>query len=139
MNLNITESLKKRVFNFIFKRTFSRFIKELDFDQFDVELLNGKISLNYPQLNIPSINEILSDFPFELTSGVIENISVVVPWTDILNGRLNVDIKSLDLTFSFKENFKKSTEILSNVTESFIGEKHGDILATSRKKLFFKN
>eukprot|EP01080_Neovahlkampfia_damariscottae_P005870 gene5870-9698_t len=131
MQLNITESLKKRVFNFIFKRVFSRFIKELNLDQFDIELSSGKISLNYPQLNLPSINSVLGDFPFILTAGVIENITVVVPWTDLLNGKMKVDIASLDLTFCFKENCKNSTEILSSVKESFLGERKNDVLATS--------
>lgn len=48
----LTDGLKKRVFKFIFKRAFGRFVTELDVSQLEVELYNGVVQLKHPQLNI---------------------------------------------------------------------------------------
>jgi len=47
----ITENLKKRIFRFILKRTFDRFVKPFDLSQVDIAILSGEVNLNNLQLN----------------------------------------------------------------------------------------
>lgn len=49
---SVTDGLKKRVFKFIFKRTFDRFIKEIDLSQVDVQLFTGVVELENLELKI---------------------------------------------------------------------------------------
>ncbi|KAL7747026.1 autophagy- protein 2 [Sorochytrium milnesiophthora] len=80
----IPATLQKRIAKFVVKRTLGRFLQhELVLDQLDVSLASGMLELKQLAVNVDAVNEFLHDSPVTAVSGVLESVTLVIPWTKL--------------------------------------------------------
>jgi hypothetical protein len=54
---------------------------------------------------IKEINNILIDFPIKLKEGRIDKVEAKIPWTNILQEEISIEMENLELYFELKSNF----------------------------------
>jgi hypothetical protein len=119
----IPSNIQKRLYKFLLRKSIGRFLaQELDFENFDVELVNGCIELRDLDLNLEVshaltfylrvvlifivffnflqvLDEILADTPFSITEGHIGGITASLPWSNFWSGDIVLEMRGLRLTF----------------------------------------
>ncbi|KAI8579183.1 hypothetical protein K450DRAFT_210478 [Umbelopsis ramanniana AG] len=96
----IPSNIQKRLYKFLLRKSIGRFLaQELDFENFDVELVNGCIELRDLDLNLEVLDEILADTPFTITEGHIGGITASLPWSNFWSGDIVLEMRGLRLTF----------------------------------------
>ena len=94
----LTDPALKRLYKFILKRVIGRFLlDELDLDQLDVHLRAGQIELYDLALDAAVINAYLEDMPFQVQSGYVGSVKVVISYANLMKESLVVEIDSVDL------------------------------------------
>ena len=71
----IGTGLQKRMFMFLIKKYTGNFLFISDSQ---IDLMNGKIDLIKPSLNVLAINQMLKSLPIKLESGVIDSVNAKV-------------------------------------------------------------
>ncbi|XP_062901925.1 autophagy-related protein 2 homolog B-like isoform X1 [Mobula hypostoma] len=97
-----SESIKKRACRYLLHRYLDHFLEEkLSLEQLSVDLYQGTGSLSQVPLDKSSLNEILDslDAPLEITEGFIQNISVSIPWSSLLQENCAVEVQGLEMVF----------------------------------------
>ncbi|CAO3665912.1 unnamed protein product [Umbelopsis ramanniana] len=96
----IPSNIQKRLYKFLLRKSIGQFLaQELDFENFDVELVNGCIELRDLDLNLEVLDEILADTPFSITEGHIGGITASLPWSNFWSGDIVLEMRGLRLTF----------------------------------------
>jgi hypothetical protein len=69
----------KAIFHTILQRTLGKFVERFSSDDFDIQLSSGTAHFSHLKLK----TDLLDDFnvPFELQSGLLESVTLRVPWT----------------------------------------------------------
>ncbi len=94
----LTDPALKRLYKFILKRVIGRFLlDELDLDQLDVHLRAGQIELYDLALDAAIINAYLEEMPFQVQSGYVGSVKVVISYSNLMKESLVVEIDSVDL------------------------------------------
>ncbi|XP_032883372.1 autophagy-related protein 2 homolog B isoform X1 [Amblyraja radiata] len=97
-----SESIKKRACRYLLHRYLDHFLEEkLSLEQLSVDLYQGTGSLAQVPLDKSSLNEILDslDAPLEIIEGFIQNISVSIPWSSLLQENCAVEMQGLEMVF----------------------------------------
>ncbi|XP_067848216.1 autophagy-related protein 2 homolog B-like isoform X3 [Heptranchias perlo] len=97
-----SESIKKRACRYLLHRYLDHFLEEkLSLEQLSVDLYQGTGSLAQVPLDKSSLNEILDslDAPLEIIEGFIQNISVSIPWSSLLQENCAVEVQGLEMVF----------------------------------------
>ncbi|XP_067894573.1 autophagy-related protein 2 homolog B-like isoform X3 [Heterodontus francisci] len=97
-----SESIKKRACRYLLHRYLDHFLEEkLSLEQLSVDLYQGTGSLAQVPLDKSSLNEILDslDAPLEIIEGFIQNISVSIPWSSLLQENCAVELQGLEMVF----------------------------------------
>ncbi|XP_042193796.1 autophagy-related protein 2 homolog B [Callorhinchus milii] len=97
-----SESIKKRACRYLLHRYLDHFLEEkLSLEQLSVDLYLGTGSLAQVPLDKSSLNEILDslDAPLEIIEGFIQNISVSIPWSSLLQENCAVEVQGLEMVF----------------------------------------
>uniref|UniRef100_UPI00398F3EA5 autophagy-related protein 2 homolog B-like isoform X2 n=1 Tax=Pristiophorus japonicus TaxID=55135 RepID=UPI00398F3EA5 len=97
-----SESIKKRACRYLLHRYLDHFLEEkLSLEQLSVDLYQGTGSLTQVPLDKSSLNEILDslDAPLEIIEGFIQNISVSIPWSSLLQENCAVEVQGLEMVF----------------------------------------
>ncbi|KJE89527.1 hypothetical protein CAOG_008461 [Capsaspora owczarzaki ATCC 30864] len=98
-----TDALQKRVLKFLLKRTVGQFLaSELQLDQVDVQLGDGRVHLHNLALDVDSLNQQVADLPFRITHGSIGTIRASIPWKDIWRGSCELEFDNLRICLSPK-------------------------------------
>ncbi|KAJ8309402.1 hypothetical protein KUTeg_014276 [Tegillarca granosa] len=101
-----SESLKKHACRHLLQHYLGHFLKEkLTLDQLSVDLYNGRGNIKNLDLDVESLNEELdsSNIPVEIVDGYINEISVAVPWTSLIQKSTEMEIYGLELTLQPKQ------------------------------------
>ncbi|XP_022329168.2 autophagy-related protein 2 homolog B-like [Crassostrea virginica] len=96
-----TEFLKKRACRYLLQHYLGQFLKEkLSLDQLSVDLYNGRGSIKDLELDVEALNEALdsNSIPLEIIDGFINQISVSVPWTNLIQSSTEMEIQGLEIT-----------------------------------------
>ncbi|KAJ3197360.1 autophagy- protein 2 [Irineochytrium annulatum] len=90
--------IQKRLALFLVRRAIGQFLdSELDLDNLDLQLGNGKVKLRDLGLNLQLLNELClsHNLPFEIARGSIGEITATVPWTNLWSGNCSLEIADL--------------------------------------------
>jgi hypothetical protein len=134
----IPSNIQKRLYKFLLRKSIGRFLaQDLDFENFDVELVNGCIELRDLDLNLevefgcfiplfgsvplyiimPSpllqvLDELISDSPFSIIEGHIGGITASLPWSNFWSGDIVLEMRGLRLTLKPELNRPKRGKFL---------------------------
>lgn len=98
--------MKKRACRYLLQHYLGQFLKEkLSLDQLSVDLYNGRGSIKDLELDVEALNEALdsSSVPLEIVDGFINQISVSVPWTNLIQSSTEMEIQGLEITVQPKQ------------------------------------
>lgn len=117
----IPQTLQRRLLKFLLKRTIGHIVQELDIDNLNVQLSEGKIELREIDIkptNIPG---------FFLSSGTINYITVLIPWKNLLNENCRIKINGCNLFINqsgmtLEESLINSMYIASDFLQQHDGE-----------------
>eukprot|EP00158_Paraphelidium_tribonemae_P009600 Partr_v1_DN28907_c2_g1_i7_m25882 putative Autophagy related len=95
----IPQSIQKRLIKFLLKRTIGPLMQyELDLDQLEVELGNGRVQLTDLHMSPAALNSFLPpSFPLRLSEGTISSIAVSIPWMNIWSQDCEMQIDAVHL------------------------------------------
>jgi autophagy-related protein 2 len=119
---SISDAFKKRAGRYLINRYLGTFLDEtISLDQLSID---GAISLNNVALNISTINSMIdeADLPVEFVDGYIQDLSVTIPWSNLLNESCLFNIEGLTITLQVKKRANPaqiSASIFHSMCESF--------------------
>ncbi|XP_037551290.1 autophagy-related protein 2 homolog B [Nematolebias whitei] len=108
-----SESIKKRACRYLLHRYLGNFLQEkLSLDQLSLDLYQGTGSLAQVPLDKWSLNELLqtADAPFEVITGFIQTISLIVPWAALLQENCALEVKGLEIVLRPRPRAASGTE-----------------------------
>lgn len=92
------DSFQQNLAKYLLKQTIGRFLSdEVDWDQYDLKLVNGQVTLNNLQLDKQLINESLKQHGLAMASGTIETLRISVPWNGLFAEPCSMEIEGLEL------------------------------------------
>jgi autophagy-related protein 2 len=118
----LTDSFKRRAGRYLINRYLGPFLEEgILLDQLTVD---GSIKLRNVALNTDHINSMLEDTeaPIEFVDGFIQELSVTVPWSNLLKENCFFEIRGLTITCQVKKRThpsQLSASIFHSMCESF--------------------
>ncbi|OUM58617.1 hypothetical protein PIROE2DRAFT_16048, partial [Piromyces sp. E2] len=99
-----SSDVQKRLCSYLLNKTVGPFLKS-NLDLMSVQLFNrnGKFYLPELQLNVEKINEMLKDLPFYLIEANVGEINAEIPWWDLKNSNVSIQLKDIYLKLLIKE------------------------------------
>jgi len=119
---SFSDAFKKRAGRYLINRYLGTFLDEtISLDQLSVD---GAISLKHVALNIRTINSLIddADLPVEFVDGYIQDLSVTIPWSNLLTESCFFSISGLTVTVQVKKRDNPaqiSASIFQSMCESF--------------------
>ncbi|ORX87760.1 hypothetical protein BCR32DRAFT_239867 [Anaeromyces robustus] len=120
-----SSDVQKRLCSYLLNKTVGPFLKS-NLDLMSVQLFNrnGKFYLPELQLNVEKINELLKDLPFFLIEAKVGEINAVIPWWDLKNSNVSIQLKDIYLKLLIEEEqlgiFNNNDELFYDVAETFM-------------------
>ena len=120
---HLSDAIKRRVGRYLINRYLGPYLEEgILLDQLSVA--SGPVKLEHVSLNTSNINAILEDteVPVELMDGYIGQLSVSVPWSNLLKDNCQFLIDGLTITLQVKKRANPaqiSASIFHSMCESF--------------------
>jgi len=119
---SFSDAFKKRAGRYLINKYLGTFLDEtVSLDQLSVD---GDISLSNVALNIRTINSLIdsADLPVEFVDGYISDLSVTIPWANLLTESCFFSISGLTITLQVKKRANPaqiSASIFHSMCESF--------------------
>jgi len=119
---SFSDAFKKRAGRYLINKYLGTFLDDtISLDQLSVD---GAIRLSNVALNIRTINSLIeeADLPVEFVDGHIQDLSVTIPWTDLLTESCHFTISGLTVTLQVKKRANPaqiSASIFHSMCESF--------------------
>jgi len=119
---SFSDAFKKRAGRYLINKYLGTFLDEtVSLDQLSVD---GAISLSNVALNIRTINSLIdsADLPVEFVDGYISDLSVTIPWANLLTESCFFSISGLTITLQVKKRANPaqiSASIFHSMCESF--------------------
>ncbi|KAJ6216747.1 hypothetical protein RDWZM_007904 [Blomia tropicalis] len=95
----LTESFKKCAVKYLLQRNLGCYLsRELDLSQLNVELINGKGSIDDIPLDVNAINDEVSKYvPLKFLSGTVDRIELAIPWSSLWTESCAVCLRGIEL------------------------------------------
>ncbi|KAJ3104897.1 autophagy- protein 2 [Phlyctochytrium planicorne] len=96
----IPQSFQKKVLLFLVRKALGQFLEDdLDVENLDVQLTNGRVVLRDLKINVTVVNELLekAGVPFLVLRGRVGEICVVVPWNNIWFGDCTLEVRGIKI------------------------------------------
>jgi hypothetical protein len=90
-SLNVKSHLEGLIASYL-----SAFVEDYDSSSLSIGIWQGHITLKNLKLK-PHAFDVRDDFPIKLEYGLIENIQIIIPWTQIQSGNLSVVVDKVHL------------------------------------------
>ncbi|KAF8602843.1 hypothetical protein BDV93DRAFT_494104 [Ceratobasidium sp. AG-I] len=93
-------NIQRRFLSFVLKYFLGHLVKpgQLDDHKIDAQIGSGRVEINDVQLDDIAINALLVGLPVSLRDGSLGNVSVRVPWPNVLAAPFSVSVSGVSLT-----------------------------------------
>lgn len=122
--LNISDSLHKICCRIILHRYFGKYLdRNLSLDQLSFQFSKGSIQIADFSLSVHSVNDLLKtgNIPLKLVDGYVGNLTLDVPWKNLISQPTKVKINQLQLTFQPTDTIKlDDKDLVSSMIESVV-------------------
>ncbi|XP_037956483.1 autophagy-related protein 2 homolog B isoform X2 [Teleopsis dalmanni] len=118
---NVWDGLKNKICRYLLQRYLGKFLEEqLNLEQLKVELFNGRATIKNVSLKVEAINELFEDqgWPFEVSSGHIGELTVVVPWNALMTSDSSIEVNDLNITFRPIKRYYDGTSMVESMWSS---------------------
>lgn len=97
---NVWDGLKNKTCRYLLQRYLGQFLDEnLNLEQLNIELYNGKATIKNVSLRVDTLNELLEaqGWPLEFTGGHIGQLSLSVPWNALMTNDSSIEVADIEL------------------------------------------
>ncbi|CAE6515684.1 unnamed protein product [Rhizoctonia solani] len=126
-------NIQRRLLSFVLKYFLGHLVKpgQLDDHKIDAQIGSGRVEIKDVELDDSAINNLLVGLPVSLRGGTLGNVSVQVPWPNVLAGSLSVSVSAVSLTLVLRRAptsssstapIDLSSSVASMVAETFVHE-----------------
>ncbi|CCO28540.1 Autophagy-related protein 2 [Rhizoctonia solani AG-1 IB] len=93
-------NIQRRFLSFVLKYFLGHLVKpgQLDDHKIDAQIGSGRVEIKDVELDDSAINKLLVGLPVSLRDGTLGNVTVQVPWPNVLAGSLSVSVSGVSLT-----------------------------------------
>ncbi|KEP47759.1 putative autophagy-related protein Atg2 [Rhizoctonia solani 123E] len=125
-------NIQRRLLSFVLKYFLGHLVKpgQLDDHKIDAQIGSGRVEIKDVELDDSAINKLLVGLPVSLRGGTLGNVSVQVPWPNVLAGSLSVSVSGVSLTLVLRPTptsastsatpIDLSSSVASMVAETFV-------------------
>ncbi|QRW04386.1 autophagy-related protein 2 [Ceratobasidium sp. AG-Ba] len=125
-------NIQRRFLSFVLKYFLGHLVKpgQLDDHKIDAQIGSGKVEIKDVELDAVAINTLLAGLPVTLRDGLLGNVSVKMPWPNILAAPFSVSVSGVTLTLVLRRtptsqstvptDVDLSTSVASLVAETFV-------------------
>ncbi|KAG8688039.1 autophagy- protein 2, partial [Ceratobasidium sp. 423] len=129
-------NIQRRLLSFVLKYFLGHLVKpgQLDDHKIDAQIGSGRVEIKDVELDDSAINNLLVGLPVSLREGTLGNVSVQVPWPNVLAGSLSLSVSGVSLTLVLRRTptspststtpIDLSSSVASVVAETFV---HNDL------------
>ncbi|XP_017011683.2 autophagy-related protein 2 homolog A [Drosophila takahashii] len=118
---NPWDGLKTKMCRYLLQRYLGQFFENnLNLEQLKVDLYNGKAVVEDIFLKVNAFNDLFEDqgWAFEVVSGHIGRLTVVVPWNALMTNDSSLEIHNLTITLRPVTRFQSGTTMLESMWSS---------------------
>ncbi|KAH8268782.1 hypothetical protein KR018_006644 [Drosophila ironensis] len=118
---NPWDGLKTKMCRYLLQRYLGQFFENnLNLEQLKVDLYNGKAVVENIYLKVDAFNDLFEDqgWAFEVVSGHIGCLTVVVPWNALMTNDSSLEISNLTITLRPVTRFQSGTTMLESMWSS---------------------
>jgi len=118
---NPWDGLKTKMCRYLLQRYLGQFFENnLNLEQLKVDLYNGKAVVEDIFLKVNAFNDLFEDqgWAFEVVSGHIGCLTVVVPWNALMTNDSSLEIHNLTITLRPVTRFQSGTTMLESMWSS---------------------
>lgn len=118
---NPWDGLKTKMCRYLLQRYLGQFFENnLNLEQLKVDLYNGKALVEDIYLKVDAFNDLFEDqgWAFEVVSGHIGCLTVVVPWNALMTNDSSLEISNLTITLRPVTRFQSGTTMLESMWSS---------------------
>ncbi|XP_061399170.1 autophagy-related protein 2 homolog A-like [Musca vetustissima] len=97
---NVWDGLKNKTCRYLLQRYLGQFLDEnLNLEQLNIELYNGKATIKNVSLRVETLNELLEaqGWPLEFTDGHIGQLTLSVPWNALMTSDSAIEVSDVVL------------------------------------------
>ncbi|XP_073815878.1 autophagy-related 2 [Musca autumnalis] len=97
---NVWDGLKNKTCRYLLQRYLGQFLDEnLNLEQLNIELYNGKATIKNVSLRVETLNELLEaqGWPLEFTDGQIGQLTLSVPWNALMTSDSAIEVSDVVL------------------------------------------
>ncbi|KAF8676906.1 Autophagy-related protein 2 CAD motif [Rhizoctonia solani] len=134
--ISLPANIQRRFLSFVLKYFLGHLVKpgQLDDHKIDAQIGSGRVEIKDVELDDSAINKLLVGLPVSLRDGTLGNVTVQVPWPNVLAGSLSVAVSGVSLTLVLRRTptspsnptapIDLSSSVASVVAETFV---HNDL------------
>ncbi|CAE6364266.1 unnamed protein product [Rhizoctonia solani] len=130
--ISLPANIQRRFLSFVLKYFLGHLVKpgQLDDHKIDAQIGSGRVEIKDVELDDSAINKLLVGLPVSLRDGTLGNVTVQVPWPNVLAGSLSVSVSGVSLTLLLRRTptspsnaavpIDLSSSVASVVAETFV-------------------
>ncbi|KAJ1308011.1 hypothetical protein OPQ81_002082 [Rhizoctonia solani] len=130
--ISLPANIQRRLLSFVLKYFLGHLVKpgQLDDHKIEAQIGSGRVEIKDVELDDSAINNLLVGLPVSLRDGTLGNVTVQVPWPNVLAGSLSVSASGVSLTLVLRRaptspptattSIDLSSSVASMVAETFV-------------------